>query len=79
MLMASDMIGPDGLNQGNNISLSLNCSSEEEIHSFFSKLSEGGKIIEPLKPQFWGAIFGCLEDKFGIRWMFNYETKPSQL
>ena len=71
LLMASDMTGPDGYNQGNNMALSLNCSSEDEINSFFSKLSSGGKILDALKPQFWGAIFGCITDKFGIRWMFN--------
>jgi PhnB protein len=73
ILMGSDMIGPGGLIPGNNISLSLNCSSEEEINSFFSRLSSGGKILDPLKAQFWGALFGCVEDKFGIRWMFNYD------
>jgi PhnB protein len=37
LLMASDMTGPDGFQQGNNIALSLNCSSEEEINAFFLK------------------------------------------
>ena len=72
ILMASDMIGPDGFKAGNNVSLSLNCSTEEEINSSFSRLSAGGKVIDPLQTQFWGAIFGCIEDKFGIRWILNY-------
>ena len=73
VLMGSDMNGPDGFIRGNNISLSLNCSSEEEINTFFAALAEGGKIFEPLKDQFWGAIFGCVADKFGIRWMLNFD------
>ncbi len=73
LLMGSDMIGPDGYIKGNNIALSVNCSSEEEINTFYSKLAEGGQIIDPLKVQFWGAIFGVLTDKFGIRWMLNYD------
>jgi PhnB protein len=73
MLMGSDMEGPEGFTQGNNISLSVNCSSEEEINSFFNNLSEGGKIIHPISTQFWGAMFGVLNDKFGIRWLFNYD------
>ena len=73
LLMGSDMVGPDGHNQGNNIALSINCSSEEEINTVFSKLAEGGKIIDPLKVQFWGAIFCVLTDKYGINWMFNYD------
>jgi PhnB protein len=73
LLMASDMVEPGGFTQGNNIALSLNCSSEEEINTFFSKLSKDGKIIDPLKIQFWGALFGAFTDKFGVRWMLNYD------
>ena len=35
VLMASDMTGPDGFIKGNTIALSLNCSSEKEIKTFF--------------------------------------------
>ena len=78
LLMGSDMVGPDGFQKGNNISLSLNCSTEEEINRFFTALSAGGKILEPLKDQFWGAIFGCVTDKFGIRWMLNFDKNQPQ-
>jgi PhnB protein len=73
LLMATDMVGPDGFIKGNNVALSLNCSSEEEINTFYSKLSAGGKILESLKPSFWGSLFGCFIDKFGINWMLNYD------
>ena len=75
VLMASDMTGPDGFIKGNTISLSLNCSSEREIKTFFSNLSSGGQITHPLEEQFWGATFGVLTDKYGIRWMLNYDKK----
>ncbi len=67
------MVGPDGFIKGNNIALSLNCSSEDEINTFYSKLSAGGKILEPLKDSFWGSLFGCFTDKFNIMWMLNFE------
>ncbi|MGI8584732.1 MAG: VOC family protein [Chitinophagaceae bacterium] len=74
LLMGSDMQEPGGnFIKGNNIALSLNCSSPEEISTFFSKLSEGGKVSHALTEQFWGATFGVLTDKFGIRWMLNYD------
>ena len=73
LIMGSDMQQPGGFTKGDNIALSVNCSSEKEINIFFNKLSEGGKIIHPLKTQFWGAMFGALTDRFGIRWMFNYD------
>jgi len=74
LLMATDM-APAGeeVIKGNNFALSLSCSSEEEIHHFFDTLSAGGKIIEPVKQQFWGALFGVFTDKFGIRWMLNFD------
>jgi PhnB protein len=73
LLMGSDMTGPDGFIKGNTISLSLNCSSEEEISSFFNSLSVGGQIMHTLKTEFWGAIFGVFTDKYGIKWMLNYD------
>jgi PhnB protein len=73
LLMATDMAGPGGYAKGNNVALSLNCSSEEEINTFFAKLSIAGKILDSLKVSFWGSLFGCFSDKFGIVWMLNYE------
>ena len=73
LLMGSDMVGPEGFVKGNDIALSVNCNSEDEIKTYFDKLSQNGKIIDPLKEQFWGATFGLLTDKYGVRWMFNFD------
>ena len=73
VLMASDMIEPEGFIKGNTISLSLNCNSEREIKTFFARLSAGGRVTHPLEKQFWGATFGVLTDKYGIKWMLNYD------
>jgi PhnB protein len=78
VLMASDMIGDIDFVNVSNIALSLNCSSEEEINSFYSSLSAGGTIIDPLKLQFWGALFAVFTDKFGIRWMLNYDKNLTE-
>ena len=72
VIMASEMAREKPVN-GNTISLCLQCSSEEEIQTFFTKLSSGAKIIDPLKEQFWGSKYGELKDKFGINWMLNYD------
>jgi PhnB protein len=73
LLMGTDMVGDEGFIKGNNVSLCLNCSSEEEINTFYAKLSTGGKIVEPLKISFWGSLFACFTDKFGMMWMLNYD------
>lgn len=75
VIMGSDMQGPEGHRPGNTVTLSLNCNSEEETRTLFAKLSDGGTVVEPLKVMFWGGLFGALGDKFGVRWMFNFEAK----
>ena len=71
VLMGSDMMG-NNVVAGNSISLCINCSSDEEVNSFFDSLAKDGKIVEPLHQSFWGATFGSLTDKFGITWIFNH-------
>lgn len=78
ILMASDMLWPGELQHGNATALSLNCETEEEIRDYFSKLAEGGQITDPLKEQFWGAIFGMITDKYGVKWLFNYDKTPEE-
>jgi PhnB protein len=74
VIMASDSMKGQTSNFGSNISLSINCASREELDILFDKLAEGGKITMPKENTFWGAYFGMLTDKFGIHWMFNYDT-----
>lgn len=72
VLMGSDMASETGLIKGNAVSLSLNCSSEEEIKNCYAKLSAHGIINHSLENSFWGAIFGDLTDKFGNHWLLIY-------
>ena len=73
VIMASDMGGAEEPAQGSAVTLSLSCSSEEEIQTLFSKLAAGGQVTHPLQVEFWGATFGTLTDKFGMNWMLNYD------
>jgi PhnB protein len=78
VLMAADMIDHDGMGneklvKGNVITLSLDCSSDEELRTFFSSLSAGGQVTMPLEEQFWGSTFGMLTDKYGMNWMLNFD------
>jgi PhnB protein len=78
-LMATDMLESAGykLNSGNQISLSLNAESKEEADKIFNGLLVGGKIEMPVQDTFWGAYFGIWEDKYGIKWMVNYDYPKS--
>lgn len=74
LLMASDTSEKHGrVTTGSSISISMNCSSEEEIDRAFAQLSEGGTVTMPLENTFWGAKFGMFSDKFGMPWMLNFD------
>jgi PhnB protein len=63
------------VNKGNNFTISIGTSSEEETTIFFNGLAAGGLITMPLAHQFWGAFFGMVTDKFGIQWSLSYATE----
>ncbi|MCK9352183.1 MAG: VOC family protein [Candidatus Paceibacterota bacterium] len=77
MLMGTDAPESMGfhLTQGNNVYISLEPDTKEEMERLFQSLSEGGKISMSLRLMFWGAYFGSFTDKFGINWMINYAPK----
>ncbi|POY37922.1 VOC family protein [Solitalea longa] len=60
---------------GNNTTISLEPDTREETERLFQSLSEGATDLAPLAEQFWGALWGCCLDKYGIRWMFNFPLK----
>ncbi|HTI08195.1 MAG TPA: VOC family protein [Puia sp.] len=77
-IMATDIVSEQGLVRGNSVSLMLNCSSEEEIHTFYANLSKGGKATHPLENSFWGALFGDLTDRYGNHWLLHYDKNEKQ-
>ncbi|UAY51517.1 VOC family protein [Ferruginibacter albus] len=72
-LMASDMVGDKGWEQGNSVSLVLYCDSEEQIRQYYALLSNEGKQTHPIENTFWGALFGGLTDKFGNHWLLHFQ------
>ena len=68
-IMATDM-APTQPVEGNTVYLALICDSEDELNDYYNKLSEGGKVEQPLTKAFFGW-FGSLQDKFGKHWMFQ--------
>lgn len=77
ILMGTDACEEMGFNlkQGNNFYICLSPDSREEAEKLFNGLSEGGKVNMPLEDMFWGAYYGDLTDKFGIKWMVNYHKQ----
>ena len=71
VIMASDLNRETPV-EGNTVHLCINCKTENELNNFFSNLSRGGKITEPLSDMPWGAKYGALTDRYGKHWLFNF-------
>lgn len=77
VLMGSDVplsMGFD-LEFGNNVQIVLELDSKAETDRLFEELSADGKVTMPMQDMFWGAYYGSCIDKFGIQWMFNFDSK----
>ena len=70
-ISASDWLMPGRTPvRGNTVCLYLSGGTQEELKVCFERLSEGGDVTDPLKEMFFG-LYGALNDKFGVRWMFQ--------
>ena len=56
--------------RGSTVCLFLSGGPYEDLKTLFDKLSQGAEITNPLKEVFFG-VYGALNDRFGVRWMFQ--------
>lgn len=73
VLMGTDMLESMGhqLRLGNSMTINLELDDRAESERLFGLLSEGGSDLFGLQDMPWGAYWGTVADRFGIRWMVN--------
>lgn len=76
-LVAGDMKiyfsdSPNNVAQGENVTILIDCASEEEVDRLYAALSLGAEIHMTLQKTFWKAKYANLKDKFGVSWQLNY-------
>ena len=73
VLMGTDMLESMGhvMRVGNNVSINLEPDSLDDAQRIFDALADGATEVVPLSPMFWGAHWGVLLDRYGVRWMVN--------
>ena len=77
LLMLSDG-GPGATPaRGGSVNVALDLDDPAETRRIFDALAASGKVFQPIMDAPWGALFGALEDQFGIQWMFNCTKKPA--
>ena len=77
LIMGTDMLTSMGhhLRIGNNTTINLEPDSREEADRLYRALQEGGSEVTGMNDMPWGAYWGCCLDRFGIRWMFNFDPR----
>ena len=73
-LFASDVAGdepPFGC-EGMMLSL-LGTASPATLRTWFSDLSQGGRVVDDLQKRPWGATDGQVVDRFGLHWLIGFE------
>lgn len=76
VLMAADTPNSMEYNPGNTFSISLSGEDEDELRSYWDRLSGDGTVTVPLEVAPWGDRFGMCTDKFGVAWLINIAGKP---
>lgn len=74
-ISASDWLRPAQTPvRGNMTCLYLSGGTPAQMKSLFEKLSEGADVTDPIRIEPFG-VYGALNDKFGVRWMFSTSQK----
>ncbi len=70
-LLAADSMRLHPAAETERVALSIAPPTVEDGARIFAALADGGTILAPYEPQFWGSTFGMLTDRFGVDWMIN--------
>jgi len=74
-IMLADSVDKPVDTNKQNVTLLIDCESEEEANRIFNGLREEGKVVMELQDMFWGAKYGKVKDKFGFTWDLNFEKE----
>jgi PhnB protein len=57
--------------------VSVRGDTAEEITGYWSRLSQGATVLQPLAPAGWSPLYGMLRDRFGITWVLDLAPAPA--
>lgn len=55
--------------------LLLDYDNLETMKKHYQNMGKTSKVVQKLHDTFWGAVYGVLEDKYGLKWEFHF-MKP---
>ena len=51
----------------------LGTAAPSTLRAWFSRLSEGGRVVDDLQKRPWGASDGQVIDRYGLHWLIGFE------
>jgi PhnB protein len=55
----------------------LGTADPSTLRTWFSRLSEGGRVVDDLQTRPWGASDGQVIDRYGLHWLIGFEGNES--
>jgi PhnB protein len=55
----------------------LGTAAPPSLRTWFSRLSEGGRVVDDLQQRPWGASDGQVIDRYGLHWLIGFEGDES--
>jgi len=55
----------------------LGTAAPATLRTWFSRLSEGGRILDDLQGRPWGDSDGQVIDRYGVHWLIGFEGDES--
>jgi PhnB protein len=78
LLFAADVSGDEQPFRSKGMMLSLlGTAAPSTLRNWFSRLSEGGRVVDDLQTRPWGASDGQVIDRYGLHWLIGFEGDES--
>lgn len=77
-LFAADAAGDERPVRCEGLMLSLlGTAPAATLRTWFSRLAEGGRVVDELQSRPWGDTDGQVVDRFGLHWLIGYQGEGS--
>jgi PhnB protein len=78
-LFAADVAGDEPAFRCEGMMLSLlGTAPPATLREWFSRLSEGGRVVDDLQRRPWGASDGQVIDRYGLHWLIGFEVDDGE-
>jgi PhnB protein len=74
-LYAADVAGDESAFRAQGLMLSLlGTADATTLRRWFTRLADGGTVVDELQQRPWGAFDGQVIDRYGVHWLIGFES-----